>query len=91
MNNTEMTEQEFYEWLGKRLRELREKAGLKQKDLAEKAGMASTFLSRVENTGKKISVYQLNRLLKSMGFAITDLTEDEDVKKNSLSLSMATA
>lgn len=86
-----MTEKEFYIWLGKRVKELREKIGMKQKDAAEKAGMSPQFLSNIENRGHKISVYQLDQLLKALGFTQADLTEDADVKKNSLSLSMATA
>ena len=85
----EMNEQEFYQWIGKRIRELREKAGIKKKDLAEKLGINATFLSNIENKGQKISVFQLNRLLKFMGFTQADLM-DEEGKKNFLSPSMAT-
>jgi transcriptional regulator with XRE-family HTH domain len=86
----EMTEKDFYKWVGKRLKELREKSGIKQKNLAEETGIDATFISRVENNGKKISAYQLNKLLYAMGFTQADLTDDVDVKKNSPSLSMAT-
>ena len=89
MNEQEMTEQEFYQWLGKRIRELREKAGIKKKDLAEKLGVTATFLSNIENKGQKISAYQITRLLKVMGLSQGDLF-DEEGKKNSRSLSMAT-
>ena len=68
-----MTENEFYIWLGKRIRELREKAGLKQKELAEKVELTAQFLSNVENRGQKISAYQLNRILEAMGLSQADL------------------
>ena len=81
-------ENEFYKWIGKRLRELREKAGLKQKELSEKSGVKAPFLSKVENEGKKISAYQINKLLATMGLTQADLLDD-DGKKNSPSLSTA--
>ena len=71
-----MTEKEFYIWTGKRIKELREKAGLKQKDVAEKVEIPPQFLSDVENRGKKMSAYQINRILDVMGFTQADLTED---------------
>ena len=77
-------EQEFYTWLGNRLRELREKSGKKKREVAEKLGISPTFLSKVENDGKKISAYQINRALKVMGFSQSDLF-DEEGKKNSFS------
>lgn len=84
-----MKEKEFYTWLGKRIKELREKAGLKQKDVAKEIGISPQFLSDIENRGKKISVYQLNKALEFMGLTQADLTEDAAEKKNSLLLSTA--
>ncbi len=89
MSEQELNEYEFYQWVGRRLRVLREKAGMKKKDLAEKIGISPTFLSNVENDGKKISAYQINRILKILGYNQADLLDDEG-KKNSLSPSMAT-
>jgi len=85
-----MTEQEFYKWLGTRIKNLREKSGFKQKEAAKKSGISPQFLSNIENRGHKISVYQLNKLLESMGFSQADLVEDDSEKENSPSLSMAT-
>lgn len=89
MSEQEMNEQEFYLWIGKRIRDLREKAGMKKKDLAEKIGISPTFLSNVENDGKKISAFQINRILKALGLTQSDLMDDEG-KKNSRLPSMAT-
>lgn len=83
-----MTEKEFYDWLGRRLRELRERVGLKQKELAEKIDLSAQFVSNVENRGQKISAYQLNRILEAMGLSQADLIESSE-KKNLPSLSMA--
>lgn len=73
MSEQEMNEQEFYLWIGKRIRDLREKAGMKKKDLAEKIGISPTFLSNVEIDGKKISAFQINRILKALGLTQSDL------------------
>jgi len=81
-----MTEKEFYKWLGNRIKELRERTGLKQKEVAEKVKLPAQFLSNVEN-GKRLSTYQLDRILEVMGYSQADLVEDE--KKKSLRLSFA--
>jgi transcriptional regulator with XRE-family HTH domain len=82
-----MTEKEFYKWLGNRIKELRERTGLKQKEVAEKVNLPAQFLSNVENSGKRLSTYQLNRILEVMGYSQADLIEDE--KKKNLRLSFA--
>lgn len=89
MTDKTRTEQEFYQWIGKRIRELREKVGLKQKELAEKSGVKAPFISKVENEGKKISAYQIDRILQAMGLTQADLLDDEG-KKNFNLPSMAT-
>ena len=75
-----MTEKEFYQLIGQRLRELREKKGLKQKEIAEASGVNASFLSKVENAGKKISAYQINRILEVMGYSQGDLFGDSEKK-----------
>jgi transcriptional regulator with XRE-family HTH domain len=84
MSEQEMNEQEFYRWLGKRIRDLREKAGMKKKDLADKLKINATFLSNVENKGQKISVFQLNRLLKALGYTQADLMDEEGIENTSM-------
>jgi transcriptional regulator with XRE-family HTH domain len=65
-------EKDFYIWVGKRLREMREKLGMKQRELAEKSGIKAPFLSKVENDGKKISAYQISKVLDAMGYNLTN-------------------
>ena len=43
-----MNEVEFYEKLGKRIKFLREKAGLTQEKLAEKSGISLDYLGKIE-------------------------------------------
>jgi transcriptional regulator with XRE-family HTH domain len=83
----EMSEKEFNIWVGNRLRELREKAGLKKVEVAQKTGLPDSFISNIENKGKKVSSYSLNKLLTAMGYTLEDLADDE--KKKSLRLSFA--
>lgn len=66
-------EKAFYIWVGQRLKTLREKAGLKQKDVAERMHVHPTFLSDVEKNGKKLSAFQIQRVLEAMGYAPTAL------------------
>jgi len=66
-------EKAFYIWVGQRLKALREQAGFKQREVAEKIGVHPTFLSDVENNGKKLSAFQIQRILEAMGYAPTAL------------------
>lgn len=70
-----MTEKEYYIWLGNRLKELRAKVGLKQNELAKKVELSPQYISNVEK-GKKLSAYNLNRILEAMGLTQADLIED---------------
>ena len=79
-----MTEKEYYAWLGNKLKKLREQKGFTRREIQEKIGMHPNFLANIENYGEKISVYQLDKLLNSLGFTQADLFEDAE-KKTSLS------
>ena len=81
-----MTEKEFYQLIGQRLRELRKKKGLKQKEIAEASGVNASFLSKVENVGKKISAYQINKILEAMGYSQGDLFGTDEKKRFRLRL-----
>lgn len=85
----ETNEIEFYMWLGKKYQELREKKGIKQKEAAAKAGLSQSELSKFEIKGKKLSAYRIVKLLDVLEIKFKDLL-DEEGKKNSRSLSMAT-
>jgi transcriptional regulator with XRE-family HTH domain len=82
-----MTEKEFYQYVGRRLRELREKAGIKQKELAQKLGISPSVLSEAEKGGEKLSAYRINQILGALGYSQSDLFDDE--KKKNLRLSFA--
>jgi transcriptional regulator with XRE-family HTH domain len=85
-----MTEKEFYMWVGNRIRELREKAGMKKVEISEKTGYPDSFLSNVENKGKKISAYAIKCILEAMDYKPEDLYSEEK-KSSKLTLSVTPA
>jgi len=74
-------EKAFYIWVGQRLKVLREKAGLKQKVVAERIHVQPAFLSEVENKGKKLSAFQIKRVLEAMGYSPATLYNEEEKKE----------
>ena len=86
-----MTENEFYEKLGKKCRELREAKGITPSQMVKKTGVSRSMLYEFESTGKKISAFRLNKIMQ-----VLDLPSIEDgfepQKKNTwTSISMAPA
>ena len=59
--------------VGKKLREVREKAGLTQSELAEKAGINSNYYAIVERGEKSISYEKLQRVLKVLNIKSLDV------------------
>jgi len=72
-----MTEKEFYISAGKKVKELREKAGFTQDEIATKTGIDRTLLSKFENTGKKISAFRLKQIFEAMGISISELFDEK--------------
>jgi transcriptional regulator with XRE-family HTH domain len=68
-----MNEKEFYIDAGKKIKELREKAGLTQDDIAVKTGIDRTLISKFENTGKKISAFRLKQIIEAIGISASEL------------------
>ena len=70
-----MTEKDFYEKIGLKIRELRKKSGLTQQQLAAKVGLTQPDLSALENRGEKIrSAEKINEILSCLGYEL-DITE----------------
>jgi transcriptional regulator with XRE-family HTH domain len=57
-----MNEQEFYAYLGERLRRAREERGLSQTDIANEIGVKSAFISSIEKGGKA-SAFRIEQIL----------------------------
>jgi len=58
---------------GKKIRELREGAGLNQTQLAEKAGLTQSHISRIENAEHSATNFTLEKIAKALGIAVGDL------------------
>lgn len=79
-----MNEQEFYNILGSKFKELREKAGLTPSQVSRRIGFNRSLLTKFEEQGKKISAFRINQLLEVFGLKkIEDIFEAEDEKKKS--------
>lgn len=60
-----MNEENKYLFIGKKVREARESAGLSQKQLAEKIGFeSSTAVSYIESGERKVSVVDLEKMAR---------------------------
>lgn len=60
--------------LGKRIRLLREEAGLSQEKLGIATGLSQTYISGIENGTRNPSIKTLDKLAKALGVSISDIT-----------------
>lgn len=58
---------------GKKVRDLRTKAGLSQEELAEKAGVHRTYIGMVERAEKNITLENIQKIATSLNISIGDL------------------
>jgi DNA-binding XRE family transcriptional regulator len=61
------------EHVGRKIRELRERAGLTQARLAEKAGIPQSHVSRLENAEHSATHMTLERIAKALGVSVGDI------------------
>lgn len=67
----------FASRLGKRIRELREKAALTQERAAEAAGITGKYWGEVERGSVAVSAYVLLHMADALGVGVADLMETE--------------
>ena len=67
-----MTEIQFVEWIGNRIKEIRTGIGMSQQEVADKAECNRAFIAKVEN-GKKVSTFRLKKIMEAMGLDLPDL------------------
>lgn len=76
-----MTEETFYQMIGKRLKNLRKKANLTQEELSGKSGIYRTDISAFESRGERIrSANHIRLLVESTGHTMKDLFDDPEKK-----------
>lgn len=63
----------FYKNLGKRIKNLRETAGLTQETLAEKAGISLDFLGKIEVSINKPGLRSLLKIANALNIEIKEL------------------
>lgn len=59
--------------LGKKLRQLREKAGLSQEELGFRANLHRTYIGAIERAEQNVSVDNIHKLAKALKVKISDL------------------
>ena len=61
--------------VGRRVRELRTKAGLSQEDLAERAGLHRTYIGGIERGERNVGLLNLVRLARALSVRTSSLLE----------------
>jgi transcriptional regulator with XRE-family HTH domain len=61
---------------GKRLRDVREEAGISQEKLAEVAGVHRTYVSSVERGKRNVSLVNIERFAAALGVTMGELMPD---------------
>jgi len=61
---------------GRRIRELRERAGWPQERLAEACGLHRTYIGGIECGERNVSLVNIERIAKALGLPIVDLSAD---------------
>jgi ribosome-binding protein aMBF1 (putative translation factor) len=64
--------------VGKKIRELRELAGMNQTQLAKKAGLTQSHVSRIENAEHSATNFTLEKIARALGVEIEELDPCSD-------------
>lgn len=75
--------------VGKRISELREKAGYTQNRLADLSGVSQSHLRRVELGQSRITVDHLEMICDALGMSLKDFFDEGD-ENNEFSMAVAT-
>lgn len=67
------SEKEIQQFIGNRIKELREEKHLSQEDLEAKSGVKNTAISSYENHKRNIGLYNLGRIARGLGVTIDEL------------------
>ena len=74
-----MNEQDFFKWLGEKVKQFRKKAKLTQDEVCAQVGVYQQDLSSFENHGKKIqNAFVINEIILATGHTWKDLFHNGD-------------
>lgn len=59
-------------WVGRRVKELRNKLGVSQEELADLAGLDRTYITSVECGKRNISIVNIEKLAKSLNITLNE-------------------
>lgn len=77
-----MTEQEFFQAIGRKIKAFRKKAGLTQEEVSAKAGILQPALATFETKGERIkSADIIRRIVEATGHSMSDVFIDDSEKK----------
>jgi transcriptional regulator with XRE-family HTH domain len=62
-------------FLGRKVREEREKMGVSQEDLGKKAKLHRTYIGMIERGEKNITIYNLRKIAEALGVQVKDLID----------------
>lgn len=83
-----MNEQDFYKWIGEKIREFRKASKKTQEEIASLAGIYAQDLSAFEKRGDKIrSAFTIKEIVEATGHTLADLYSDGK-KKQKLTLTL---
>ena len=66
-NSGSMSDEEFLQAVGQKLKSIRESKGLSQVEVCAKLKMDKTYLSAIENGRQNLSLITLKNILEAMG------------------------
>lgn len=73
MEESKMSEKEFYKWLGGCLRDLRKLKNQTQEELCQEFHLARSSIANIERGGRVISAYNLYLLLEALNLPLETL------------------
>jgi transcriptional regulator with XRE-family HTH domain len=70
-------DEEFLEWFGSRVRDIRRQKNLSQEELAARAGIDRTYVGGVERGERNVSIMNIKRLSDALGIEVKDLFDND--------------
>lgn len=62
-------------WVGRRVKELRNKLGISQEELADLVGLYRTYITSVECGRRNISIVNIEKLAKALNVTLSEFFE----------------